>query len=83
MSEPSSHSSVRGSAGIGLLTGLLGWLLASCAGEPLPWTTGVGSNRCGDLCVSLPCPQAYRCSVTSRCQRRCDLEDVGSGRPWR
>ena len=63
------------------LGALLLALLGSCAGTPWPPAGGVG--RCSDLCVSLPCPQAYRCSVSSRCERRCEPEQVGPSWSWR
>jgi len=59
-----------------VLGALLLSLLAACAGVPSPPVRGTGSSGCGDLCETLPCPQAYRCSVTSRCERRCEPEQV-------
>jgi len=64
-----------------LFLGALLSLLASCAGTPSPPVAGV--RGCGDLCDTLPCPQSYRCSVTSRCERRCDPEQVGPNWSWR
>jgi len=72
-----------------LLRNALAWIvviavmLTACARTPLPAAQGSGTGTCGDLCTTLPCPQAYRCSVTSGCQRRCEPEPAASGLPWR